>query len=171
MSSTALALLRSPSGWSGAEVDLSDAADLDGLTEQLRDLATGGDADLVVLLVEEDDEYLAVLRLDDAEDPRVFLSDVRSAESSAGAALLAQSEDLAGDVAPDADELDEDDSAAARAAAVPGGDTALLADLGVPAAALLEVVVEQGRLPAEAVDELAGRLGAADVVEGLRGAV
>ena len=170
MPASAFVLLRSGTRWAGAELDLADVADLDALADALRDLTADEDAGTAVLLLEEDDEYVGVVRLDEDADLRVFLSDVRAAETARGASLLAESEDLAVAAAADADEEeDEDDSAAARAAAVPGGDTALLDDLGVAGEDLLALVGEQGRLPAEAVDELAARLGAGDVLEGLRG--
>ena len=41
----------------------------------MRETAIETAADTVVLLVEQEDEWFAVVRLDDGGDPRVFLSD------------------------------------------------------------------------------------------------
>ena len=168
---SAYALARSDAGWSGSEVDVVATADLDELTEVLGDVLAEAGAGVLVLLLEGDDEYCAVLRLEDGET-RVFLSDVRVVDSSPPAALLAEHEDVAGGGAGSSGGDDDDDeSAAARAAAQPVGDPALLSDLGVPSAALLDVVVESGLLPAEALDELAVRLGAGAALDEVRGAV
>ena len=91
MSHFAAALARTDDGWKGAEVDLSEAEDLEALADLLRDL-TGDGPGPAVLLLEEDDEYLAVVRVDGGgsglEEPRVFLSDRRAVQGSDVAAML-----------------------------------------------------------------------------------
>lgn len=73
MSYYAVALARTDSGWSAAELDLDEVADVDEAAERVRE--AGPDAEVVLLFVESDDEYLVVLRLDEDDDFRVFGSD------------------------------------------------------------------------------------------------
>jgi putative tRNA adenosine deaminase-associated protein len=157
----AAALVRTEAGWSGSELDLGDVEDLDGLADVLRDLVGDGDGP-AVLLLEEDDEYLAVVRVDGGTlaEPRVFLSDERSALTSELAAMLWEQE------AEAVDENDED--ATTAAVATPVGDAAVLADLGTPAGDLLDLCAEEGLLPGDVLSALAERAGAADVLESLR---
>ncbi|GAA1680273.1 hypothetical protein GCM10009765_31860 [Fodinicola feengrottensis] len=87
MSYYAVALARTDTGWSAAELDLDDVADVDETAERLREEAP--DADLALLFVEADDEYLVVLRLDEDDDFRVFGSDAAFAsESKIGEMLI-----------------------------------------------------------------------------------
>jgi putative tRNA adenosine deaminase-associated protein len=66
----AAAVVRGPKGWSSAEVDLTGAADIEEVADRLRDV--DNDADVSIMFVESDDVYLAILRLDEGEDLRVF---------------------------------------------------------------------------------------------------
>src|SRR3954453_22560811 len=112
-------------------MSLTDIADLDSLVEELRDVVADTGATSVVLFVEEDDEYLAIVRLDGEADPRVFLSDVRAIDTSAIAAMLyeeAAAESL--DEADDDDAADDEHDGQLREEADPAGDNELLADLG-----------------------------------------
>jgi len=157
----AAALARTEEGWTGAEVDLSEAEDLEALAELLRDLTGEGPGPALVLL-EEDDEYLAVVRVDGGSggltEPRVFLSDRRAVQQSDVAAMLWE----------EAEEHDDDDEEGTRPVAEPVGDASLLADLGTPAPDLLRLCAEEGRLPADVMTELCERAGCADALEGLR---
>ena len=76
----AAALSRAPDGWAAAELDLSGVADIEEITDRVRDV--DGAADTALLFVEADDEYLAILRLDEGEDLRVFGSDWHAARST-----------------------------------------------------------------------------------------
>ena len=144
MSYFAAALARTEGGWRGEELDLSEVEDLEQLAEALRDL-TGDGPGPALLLLEEDDEHLAVVRVDGGAgslaEPRVFLSDRRAVLASDVAAMLWE----------DADEEsgDDDDDEGTRPIAEPVGDTALLADLGTPAQDLLDLCAEEGLLPAD----------------------
>jgi putative tRNA adenosine deaminase-associated protein len=159
----AAALARSEQGWTGVELDLDEVDDLEGLADLLRDL-TGDGAGPAVLLLEEDDEHLAVVRVDGGAgslaEPRVFLSDRRAVLASDVAAMLWE----------DADEEsgDDDDDEGTRPIAEPVGDTALLADLGTPAQDLLDLCAEEGLLPADVLTALCERAGCDDVLERLR---
>ena len=164
MSYFAAALAHTSEGWTGREFELTEVDDLDGLAEALRDLAPDGPGPSLLLL-EEDDEYVAVVRVDGGaaglDDPRVFLSDRRAVQGSEVAAMLW--EDTA-DEPVDSDDVDE----GTRPVAEPVGDTALLADLGTPADALLDLCAEEGLLPADVLTVLGERGGFLDVLDGLR---
>ena len=166
MSYFAAALVRTEQGWTGSELDLDDYEDLESLVEGLRDLSTD-DAGSVIMLLEEDDEYVAVVRVDGGsrslDEPRVFLSDRRAVQGSDVAAMLWEEADL-----QEVGEDDEDEGT--RPVAAPVGDAALLADLGTPAADLLRLCASEGLLPADVLTELCERAGCADVLEELRDA-
>ena len=163
MSYFAAALARSEQGWTGVELDLDEVDDLEGLADLLRDL-TGDGAGPALLLLEEDDEHLAVVRVDGGAgslaEPRVFLSDRRAVLASDVAAMLWE----------DADEESgaDDDDEGTRPIAEPVGDTGLLADLGTPAQDLLDLCAEEGLLPADVLTALCERAGCDDVLERLR---
>ena len=91
LSTFAAAVARGKNGWTASELDLSGLADIDEVVDALRDVEP--DADLSLLFVESDDQYLAILRLDEGEDLRVFGSDSAFAEESRiGAVLLGEIE-------------------------------------------------------------------------------
>jgi putative tRNA adenosine deaminase-associated protein len=169
----AAAIARTDDGWVANEVDMAAVEDLDGLTDTLRDVVTETEASTAVLFVEEDDEYLAIVRLDGESDPRVFLSDVRAVDTSSIAAMLyeeAAAESLEEELENDEDEDDDEDDedGALRAEADPAGDTDLLADLGTPAKVLLDLCAEEGMLPADIITAVCESLGCAEQVEALR---
>jgi putative tRNA adenosine deaminase-associated protein len=152
-------------------MDLTGVEDLDTLTDQLRDVAADAESSTVVLFVEEDDEYLAIVRLQGDADPRVFLSDVRVVDTSPIAAMLY--EEAAAESLEDADDEDDDDEedeedGSLRAEADPAGDDDLLADLGTPGKVLLDLCAEEGMLPADVITAVCESLGCAEQVESLR---
>jgi putative tRNA adenosine deaminase-associated protein len=147
-------LARTASGWSPREVDLDEPESLHELGDVLRGAAA--DEETVLLLVEHEDEWFAVVRVDGDEDPRVFLSDVEGAAHSPYAMALAA------EVEP----VDVPDDAPLVPAA--GGDPDVLADLGTPAEELLDLCGEEGVLPTDAVDTIAAAAGFADVLDALR---
>ena len=164
MSYFAAALARTEGGWTGVELDLSDVEDLDELADSLRDL-TGAGPGPALLLLEEDDEHLAIVRVDGAAgslaEPRVFLSDRRAVQASDVAQMLWEDVD-----APALDEDEEDEGT--RPIAEPVGDTSLLADLGTSPESLLELCAEEGLLPADVLTTVCERAGCDDVLESLR---
>ena len=174
MSHFAAALARTGDEWVAREMSLTDIEDLDTLVDELRDVVADTGASTVVLFVEEDDEYLAIVRLDGEAEPRVFLSDVRAVDSSSIAAMLyeeAAAESLEEHVHEDeADEEDEEDTedGSLRAEADPTGDNELLADLGTPGKVLLDLCAEEGMLPADVITAVCESMGCADLVEALR---
>lgn len=169
----AAAVTRGPAGWTATDFDLSGAADLDEVADLLRDVDP--DADIALLFVESDDSYLAVLRLDEGEDLRVFGSDATFAEESRiGALLLGEVEEPAVEFDPaedgDSDAASDDGKSESTpvADAAPVGDGDLLADLGVTARQLLELCTKEGMLPADVTAEVCQSLGCGDEVEELR---
>jgi putative tRNA adenosine deaminase-associated protein len=158
----AAALARTPSGWRASELDLSAVTDVDGLVEMLQE-STGDEPGSVALaFIEENDEWLGVVRSDDTADPKVFISDSRVAEDSALAAMLYQP--------PESEVLVDtgDDDSARPPSAEPAGDADLLADLGIPAAELLELCAEEGMLPSDIMTAICERAGCVEELERLR---
>ncbi len=181
MSTFAAAVARGKNGWTASELDLTGIADIEEVVDRLRDVEP--DAELTLLFVEADDQYLVILRLDEGEDLRVFGSDsVFAEESRVGALLLGDIEapaleldDLPApaelDVEPDVEpESDEEDRPVADPDADPVGDADLLADLGVSSHRLLALCGLEGMLPADVTAEICQRLGCGDEMEELRDA-
>ena len=173
VSTFAAAVARGKNGWTASELTLTGAADLEEVVDRLRDAEP--DAELSLLFVEADDQYLVILRLDEGEDLRVFGSDSAFAdESRLGALLLADVETPALELddlavpAPVADDDDEDDRPAADPDADPVGDVELLADLGVSSHRLLTLCGLEGMLPADVTAEICQKLGCGDELEELR---
>jgi putative tRNA adenosine deaminase-associated protein len=172
----ATAAVRGKEGWAATELDLTGAADIEEVADQLRDVDPH--ADVSLLFVEADDTYLVVLRLDQGEDLRVFGSDSAFAhESRLGGLLLGDVDmpalgldeaiaEVESGPAPGAAEPDEQPAAAAEAD--PVGDADLLADLGLPAHRLLAICAREGMLPADVTAEIAQSIGFGDELEELR---
>ena len=172
MSYFAAALARRGGDWVGTEIDLADAEDLDGVVDVLR-AAVGDDTEVALLLFEENDEWFAIVRVDDDSDPRVFVSDGRVVETSAIGAILGEAaavQDDDEDDEDDSDEDDEDDSDDdAHAAGDPIGDADVMADLGTPADRLLKLCAEEGQLPADILSAVCETAGCLEALEQLRG--
>ena len=164
MSYFAAALARTEGGWTGVELDLSEIEDIEQLADALRDLSGDG-AGPALLMLEEDDEHLAIVRVDGGagslDEPRVFLSDRRAVLASDVAQMLWE------DTEPPAEDEDEDDEGT-RPIAEPVGDTTVMADLGTPPDSLLELCAEEGLLPADVLTTLCERAGCDEVLEQLR---
>ncbi|PWU45294.1 hypothetical protein DLJ46_21995 [Micromonospora globispora] len=174
MSYFAAAAVRVEGGWTADEVSLRGVTDIDEVADRLRDVEP--DADLSLLFVEAEDEYLVILRLDDGEDLRIFGSDSAYAEESRLGALLV------GDLKTSVTGIEEGDEATPVAAgggeeteqpavdpeADPVGDADILADLGISAQKLLALCGHEGMLPADVTAEICQVLGCADEVEELR---
>jgi putative tRNA adenosine deaminase-associated protein len=171
------AVVRGSKGWAVSDLDLRGVSDVEDVADRLRDVDL--DADISLLFVELDEEYLVVLRLDEGEDLRVFGSDSAVVEESRlGAVLVADLEppDHGIEIPDELDETesgeDEDAESGDRLAVDtdPIGDVDLLADLGVPARRLLAMCTREGSLPSDVTVEICDLLGCVDDVEDLRGA-
>ena len=166
MSYFAVALARTETGWSGEEIDLDEVTDLEALTDLLRDLTGDGEGP-ALLLLEEDDEYVGVVRVDGGtgslDEPRVFLSDRRAVQNSDVAAMLWEEAELDDDV-----DGEDDDEESSRPVAEPAGDADLLADLGTPSQVLLSLCASEGTLPADVLTAVCERAGCLEQLEELR---
>ena len=67
-------LARDGRRWASHDVDVDSASDLAELTTEVRSLVD--DEEPVLVLVEREDAWWAVIRVDGDDDPRVFVSDV-----------------------------------------------------------------------------------------------
>lgn len=160
------AFVRTAEGWSGAEVDLSDAEIADDLGDLVQEalgealseegVELAGD-ELTLLCAEMEDEWFAIVRYEGDQEPRVFLSDV---QAGAGDRFGQMFTDLAG-VAPDKEGGNE-------LGVRPVGDLDLLGDLGVSREELMELSMEEGVLPADTLSVIAERLGFAEEFDRLR---
>lgn len=135
---------RTPQGWVGAEAVLAEAEHVDDLADLMREAAVESYGDTVVLLVEQDDDWFAIVRLDGDDEPRAYVS---AAHEDGVGSLLQQ---LVGDV-PDGD---------------PAGDSSLLEDLGVDAKRL-DDLGERG-LPGDALLTVAEQAGFGEEYDRLR---
>lgn len=153
-------LIRSEDVWRGVDISLIDCESLDDLADMLRD-ETG---DVRLLLIEQDDEYAAIVRLGDDDDLQVFLSDGHSADAYPMAGILA--EDLA---EIGGDDLEDDEDAPPAHDSAPFGDAAVVEDLGTPASRLLEMCEHEGTLPVDLLLAVCEKAGCGEVFEDVRG--
>jgi putative tRNA adenosine deaminase-associated protein len=148
----AAVLARTGDGWKAQEVSLDTVQTIDDVAELVRDIADGSLAS--VLFVEEDDEYVGIVRVADLDDePRVFLSHPASVADYDLAGILADG------VTGEDGEYDEDD---------PLGDAAVVADLGTSARDLVALVRHEGTLPSDVITTVCERAGCLDELEALR---
>ena len=175
MSYFAAAVVRSFGHWSAIPVSLTNAADAEDVADRLRDADRS--AEVSLLFVESDEEYLAILRLDDGEDPRVFSSDAAFAdETRVGALVLGEQPrssveidaELTSPASPDVEPPMGARDPGAPTIVEPAGDPALLVDLGVSAARLLELCANENLEPSDITAEVCMAIGAGDEVEELR---
>lgn len=137
----ALAAFRDQGEWQVQELTHHHLVDIETLADALRRLP--GDAGAVGL-VEIDEDFFVLVRVV-GETTRVLLSDVTAADDWDLAASVV---DFLGVAQPDAD--DEQ---------VPVGDLALLADLGLPALDLAELLDDVDLYPDEILSDVADSLG------------
>ena len=181
MSYFAAAFCRKGREWQGVDVDLDQVESLDELVDAVRDAAidAGGDDEVLVVLLEQPDEWFGVIRVDADEDPRVYVSDAQAALRHAlGEVLLP-------DLVPPVPEVSEVETAPAQAdeadwtegpepepadvdhaPAGPAGAADLLDDLGLPARGLT-TLTESGS-PADALSAVAARIGFDEALESVR---
>ncbi|MGE7385083.1 hypothetical protein ACQKM2_06210 [Streptomyces sp. NPDC004126] len=177
-------LARTEDGWEASDLELDDVESLSDLIDLARSAAV--DDDTVVALIEQEDAWFGVIRVDGEEDPRYFVSNASVADRSSYGSMLTKELLGTDEEDDDLDELDldgtedgEDEPVAAytddedddaddepRAGseplpAGPLGDPRLLDDLGVGHKELLT-------LDGDALTEIADALGATDVLEAVR---
>ncbi|MCK7626832.1 hypothetical protein MUU72_27665 [Streptomyces sp. RS10V-4] len=172
-------LARTEDGWEASDTELDTVETLTDLADLAREAAL--DDDTVVVLIEQEEAWFGVIRIDGEDDPRLFVSDAAAAARSSYGALL--TDEILGrdDSADDLDVLDldgtedgepgdtgadeaDDDGPSGADSAVPHGplgDAALLADLGVGEKDLLT-------LEGDALGEIADALGCSELLETVR---
>ncbi|WP_416973643.1 hypothetical protein [Streptomyces sp. 4F14] len=165
-------LARTEDGWEASDTELDDVETLSDLADLARESSV--DDDTVLVLIEQEDAWFSVVRVDGEDDPRVYVSDAAvAARSSYGELLLADL--LAKDSDDDLDALDldgtedgeenaDDDEEDPSAEAVPHGpvgDPRLLDDLGISEKQLQSY-------DSDALGEIADALGATEMLEAVR---
>ncbi|MFE9368871.1 hypothetical protein ACFYM2_03665 [Streptomyces sp. NPDC006711] len=189
-------LARTEDGWEASDTELDDVETLSDLADLAREAAADGADDTVLVLVEQEDAWFGVVRVDGEEDPRVFVSNAAVAARSSYGAMLTD-ELLGHDQDDEEDELDtldldgtedgyeEGTAEAAQSAGADGAADVLDApdaddppsDGAVPAgplgesAILADLGVSERRLLAldgDALVTIADALGAAEVLEAVR---
>jgi putative tRNA adenosine deaminase-associated protein len=161
MSYFAAVLARSGDRWRADEAEVDDCESLADLGDVLRDV--GGQVRLLV--IEQDDEYAAIVRLDeDDDDPRAFLSDGHAADAYPMAAVVAEELAEIGE-----DELEDDEDAPPAHDSAPFGDADIVEDLGTSATDLLAMCAHPGTLPVDLLVAVCEKAGCGSVFEDLRG--
>ncbi|GAA0940238.1 tRNA adenosine deaminase-associated protein [Actinocorallia libanotica] len=138
-------------GWMAAEAELAESETTEDVTDLLREAALETTGGPVLLLVEENDAWFGVLRLDGEDDPRAFLSDGAAAHNSALGGLLTE---LTGDPREPAADGD------------PLGDPELLTDLGTDETRLLRL--SERAIPTDALTDIAEHAGFTEELDSLR---
>jgi putative tRNA adenosine deaminase-associated protein len=165
--------------WELVPADLDELEDAEEVADAVR-RATGGRGG--VAIIEHEDDWFALVRVEGEEDPRVFVSDVGAAAEGHYARLAADLGDgpdgiagfddgpTAGEGLEDDEDVEDEDAGTGSLSEAPepgrvwGGDPALLEDCGL-AAADLTGLVEEAPDPGAAVVEIAKRLGFDDLVD------
>ncbi|WP_329344246.1 hypothetical protein OG866_22755 [Streptomyces sp. NBC_00663] len=175
-------LARTEDGWEASDTELLDNVEtLSDLADLAREAAA--EDDTVLVLIEQEDAWFGVVRIDGEDDPRIYVSDAAAAARSSYGEILLTDELLGrepgGDDADlesldldgtedgedeDDDNDDNDDKGGGSAEAVPHGpvgDPGVLDDLGISEKELKS-------LSQDALGEIAEALGASEVLETVR---
>ncbi|MFC8100731.1 hypothetical protein [Streptomyces sp. NPDC057363] len=177
-------LARTEDGWEASDTELDDVETLSDLADLAREASP--DEDTVLVLIEQEDAWFGVVRVDGEEDPRIYVSDAAAAARSSYGEILLTDELLGRDPGDGGDDLDAldldgtedgesddedgrdagdgDAAAAGTGEAVPHGpvgDAEVLDDLGVSEK-------ELRAMSGDAVGEIAEALGVSDVLETVR---
>lgn len=155
--------------WKARDVEVDDAETLDELADALRSAAV--DDQPVLAVVEHEDEWFALVRVDAEEEPRLFVSDLAAASHSPYGEILAPAADVdvpqdeeGGDDGEDGlQDGDGDESVSAWA-----GEGDLLEDLGVSARTLRKLVEDNAEDPGAVLGEVGETCGFAELLEALR---
>ncbi|KOV60023.1 hypothetical protein ADK64_32115 [Streptomyces sp. MMG1121] len=170
-------LARTEDGWEASDTELDNVETLSDLADLARE--SSPDEDTVLVLIEQEDAWFGVVRIDGEDDPRIYVSDAAAAQRSAYGELLLTDELLGrepgADDGPDLDALDldgtedgeseDDDEESDSSDAVshsPVGDSEILDDLGIGEKELRALDAE------DALSSIAEALGASEVLETVR---
>ncbi|MFE1749719.1 tRNA adenosine deaminase-associated protein [Streptomyces anandii] len=174
-------LARTEDGWEASDTELDDVETLADLADLAREASA--DDDTVLVLLEQEDAWFGVVRVDGEDDPRIYVSDAAAAARSSYGEILLTDELLGrepGDDGTDLDSLDLDGTEDGEPASAgddeeeespsssetithgPLGDVEILDDLGVGAKELRALDAE------DALSAIAEALGASEVLETVR---
>lgn len=170
-------LARTEDGWEASDTELDDVETLSDLAELAREASP--EDDTVLVLIEQEDSWFGVVRIDGEDDPRIYVSDAAAAARSSYGEILLTDELLGrepGDDSADLDSLDldgteepdgdsDDDEEGGGGEAVPHspvGDSEILDDLGVGEKELKALDAD------DALSAIAEALGASEVLETVR---
>jgi putative tRNA adenosine deaminase-associated protein len=160
MSAFAAVLARRGDRWRAEEISVTDCESVDDIADLARDVS----GDLRLVLIEQDDEYAAIVRIDDEDDePRAFLSDGHAADAYPIAAVVA--EDL---VEIGEDELSDDEDAPPAHDSAPFGDAEIVDDLGTSPTDLLAMCAHEGTLPMDVLVAVCEKAGCGEAFDELR---
>ncbi len=159
MSAFAAVVSRTNDQWRSVEVSIEDCESLIDLGDVARDVP----GEVRLLLIEQDDEYAALVRVDDDDEARGFLSDGHAADAYPIAALLV--EDL---VEIGEDPLSDDEDAPPAHDSIPFGDAEIVEDLGTSAADLLSMCAHEGTLPIDVLVAVCEKAGCGQAFEDVR---
>ena len=165
-------IARAGASWRSRDVEVDDADTLDDLAEGLRAVAVGDQP--VLAVIEHEDEWFALVRVDGDDEPRLFVSDLAAASRSHYGPLLAPAADVdsadeiddageEGDEEEDGDREDEEPKIAAWA-----GESDLLEDLGVSGRTLRKLVEENSDDPGTVLGEVGEVVGFVELLDALR---
>ncbi|MEG3629805.1 tRNA adenosine deaminase-associated protein [Streptomyces poriticola] len=173
-------LARTEDGWEASDTELDDVETLADLADLAREASP--DEDTVLVLIEQEEGWFGVVRVDGEDDPRIYVSDAAAAARSSYGEILLTDELLGrepGDDGTDLDALDLDgtedgepedgadgdgpDAGSAESAVphAPVGDAGILEDLGVGEKELRSMTED-------ALGRIADALGASEVLETVR---
>ncbi|MDX3587960.1 hypothetical protein OG920_21990 [Streptomyces europaeiscabiei] len=171
-------LARTEDGWKASDTELDDVETLSDLADLAREASPGDDT--VLVLIEQEDAWFGVVRIDGEDDPRIYVSDAAAAARSSYGEILLTDELLGrepGEDEPDLDSLDldgtedgesdtddddDDDTSAEAVPHSPVGDIEILDDLGVGEKELRALDAD------DALGSIADALGASEVLETVR---
>jgi putative tRNA adenosine deaminase-associated protein len=171
-------LARTEDGWEASDTELDDVESLSDLADLAREASA--EDDTVLVLIEQEDAWFGVVRVDGEDDPRIYVSDAAAAARSSYGEILLTDEllgrDPGDDDVADLDSLDldgtedgeteeDDDEDGTSAEAVPHspvGDSEILDDLGVGEKELRALDAD------DALNAIAEALGASEVLETVR---
>ncbi|MGW2636561.1 tRNA adenosine deaminase-associated protein [Streptomyces sp. NPDC001348] len=169
-------LARTEDGWEASDTELDDVETLADLADLARE--ANPDDDTVLVLIEQEDAWFGVVRVDGEDDPRIYVSDAAAAARSAYGELLLTDEllgrepgsdgpdldalDLDGTEDGESDDDDEDGSSADSVPHSPVGDSEILDDLGIGEKELRALDAD------DALGTIAEALGASEVLETVR---
>ncbi len=174
-------LARTEDGWEASDTELDDVETLTDLADLAREATA--DEETVLVLIEQEDAWFGVVRVDGEDDPRIYVSDASAAARSSYGEILLTDELLGRDPDDELEDLDaldldgtedgesddEDDNSPADLDPTPSGpvgEAGLLADFGVSERQLLSL--SSTGVPGEALSEIADALGCSEVLEAVR---